>query len=1321
MATEELPNVCIPMHLDAFVLSPALCDESKRSKIAPFTQPNYTALRLDGQFLKHDLLDHIDFHSSQPATRNPRIADIGAASPGNLKLHRLGVHLSWSLPRFYRTAIASGRGTISNGKDPSQPVFRQIPNRWLITRRLKNMSDAPIDFPEYQSWVVESDVVQNIKTISAEADLESDVSPFVSYKGDSNDPDVLNAQTEVFLGQKFDLRDYPSPQKRDYLRNGLTIMSSSNSLFADFALHNCNVLSIIDNFAYKRSTNDSNPRDERCSYLAKALCDYYVVGWHHDPEVDPFNMGVGTKDVDLTTRLRNLMLKLSPSEASDLGKLEYERMEPLSIGTTPLDAILTFLEAHQSDSEEENIFGPGGSGLCNKVVELAQLLYAAADGYDARVQAQDLIAQQNFSRSEGGSHWTLATADQARSGKPKTPTAEEKGKLQELNEKQLQLDASMRKLRALRWELFAEWFKFKSEFLPQVGRQKLFDMYKRRVNAILDMIKGHDSSGGPVIGLLTQIKSLREDIENIQRDVDCKVSADEPFRIRLDPTLCIAGLDSGWPVDVMEMLQVRLDSELTNDDSQAKAIFGSLSNPITNTHGLQSTAKKILAESLSRSNSKAQNGTSGLVNITGFQSWNSTNPFVPLIIEWEAIYYHIRKESWDVQLRPSPVGHPHPQFRYVPGSKPLLSDPSNSTNQQDFRTLSGRVPVLPQPLFNLQDVVLQVLDSNSPEIPVDIDRDTLKKQLQQIKIISAPLTGIMSHLLTRCEGAHVKPNVRTQGEVVIPLAAANASDINMGIENLALVDSESTLTPYGSLMSFGKDRYPQNPFKPVTHGQMLLTKLNIVDKFGQAICLPYSNRRRVHETNPPDAGIYPCLSDYLSPDILKTSPDSAIGFLNTVFPTPETQERQWPVCQFIQLTPSINQDARINAAFLIQDTISSQMQTYSPWRETTDFESPIWGWLVINYANNGLQFFLGDGTFYREVRRGGVLGAHVSTKWLPYDPPSKGLEPTDAGTQQLDELLKQLSHEVDQDGEYLQAFFNMINRSIQNMPFPPSSYAGYANAIVGKPLALINVGWSIELAEPPIKPQFDSLEERPNDWKDELLRYNFELKVGDHERNFDGVVGYFHSANSTSPTPGVSQTNFDTLYTYFPPTKPHSKFKELKDEYPTLNPYYIDPEPSITPNMTSAKNSKYFVTSMLMDPYTAIHGYSPILPTKSLTIPPWTIQTAMDKMHAFFRLGPSLFTVDVPTTYEQAVKPKDDGSKWGVRLPLSGQKGTWTWLQPYAQEGWGEDGNEKVAKFAQLDVVEDQGERKWESSPYTFLEGYLQLMGRLDNQGGRIQ
>jgi hypothetical protein len=79
------------------------------------------------------------------------------------------------------------------------------------------------------------------------------------------------------------------------------------------------------------------------------------------------------------------------------------------------------------------------------------------------------------------------------------------------------------------------------------------------------------------------------------------------------------------------------------------------------------------------------------------------------------------------------------------------------------------------------------------------------------------------------------------------------------------------------------------------------------------------------------------------------------------------------------------QSGRKNQCFLYRSTIDIASPKHSPWQEATDHDSIIWGYIIINYADNGLQFFLGDGTFYREIPNDGLNGTKAPAKWLPYD------------------------------------------------------------------------------------------------------------------------------------------------------------------------------------------------------------------------------------------------------------------------------------------------------------------------------------------------
>jgi hypothetical protein len=97
----------------------------------------------------------------------------------------------------------------------------------------------------------------------------------------------------------------------------------------------------------------------------------------------------------------------------------------------------------------------------------------------------------------------------------------------------------------------------------------------------------------------------------------------------------------------------------------------------------------------------------------------------------------------------------------------------------------------------------------------------LLRDIHQLKFISAPLTGVTDHLLTRCGGSHVKPNVRRQGmdlqksdvlQTAIDVANLNivsnppdpkdhaGHNENFDRDGLSLIEAESALTPYGNIV-----------------------------------------------------------------------------------------------------------------------------------------------------------------------------------------------------------------------------------------------------------------------------------------------------------------------------------------------------------------------------------------------------------------------------------------------------------------------------------------------------------------------------------------
>ena len=59
-------------------------------------------------------------------------------------------------------------------------------------------------------------------------------------------------------------------------------------------------------------------------------------------------------------------------------------------------------------------------------------------------------------------------------------------------------------------------------------------------------------------------------------------------------------------------------------------------------------------------------------------------------------------------------------------------------------------------------------------------------------------------------------------------------------------------------------------------------------------------------------------------------------------------------------------EATPNALFPRPDD-DRAMKTSRTWRPTTEWENPVWGWLLINYRDSGVQIFDGKGTFLAEA------------------------------------------------------------------------------------------------------------------------------------------------------------------------------------------------------------------------------------------------------------------------------------------------------------------------------------------------------------------
>lgn len=1402
-----MSTVLVPMKVDCFVFNEAVCNGGRtEAKIAPITQPDYALLQYDNRFLASDIMRHVDLHAASPASTNMRFTDLGTNQPHR---NRQGVYVHWTLPRPYRVAAAQTEKSTSAGlppgtrlpsdkpgtnpdanpipptekKDPTVPTFYDVPPRWLVVRCLDENSIQPREakmlVPLTCAWIVESDHMRSIDELDQDVDVQVDVSPYVAPGSDSSGKlEVdMGAQAEIFIGRRYPAEKWAEDTNAKRVR--LNLFNSSNQLFADYQPHNGNVFSMLDRFEYCDAKGTER-------YLTAGKASYYVIGWQPDVTRDLFvppaeKPAAGSSVRE--SRLRSLNMVLAEADDSqdtkdwkqvndaartlchgamydvdwDAGRkplavpadescAQLNGESALSVGMTPMDAIMAYVAGHSESSTGDM------HQLEMNLLKIQTFLLDRDEDVEPQRRAANMMHNLNFQRQEGGKKSFLSnpndkannhsgTHDPIPHGPQKAyePKQEEIDTVAAMNEKHRQIDSASRLLKKFQWDLFASWW----ELLTDVDASSRRIQYKTARTTLVENISSlHD-----------KIKQIEEKFNGPEtRTSKVQAGTAHPFYQAGDPTVLVAGVQSGWPVDFLDPLKVRLRHQIIGAVKDGKPVQLELPKYLDDVaeridEAWRSDIKLLLSEfiilgtDLTEGQKPVAPSSYPLYhdlegNSNGFpvgdspkqnieqrwrDRWHGTQPWAPLFLEWEVDYYHVDYNHWsldDGDLTINAAEGSKARYR-------IDSDRLTESDLKDARKLSGRVLLLPQPSFSLKSKLEQFFDATpAPLIQKYLpgeDPTSMLRQVGKFKFLSAPLAGFIDHLITRQGGTHVKPTYRQPAEEgngaqlprAIPGAKLAASQAEYTDVDLELMGLETDLTPYGTAIPFSKTK--KNPFKPATHGQFCFSKLNIIDKFGQAI----------HAVNPsvkdaskaPNSGngqgrpeVY--TSEYLRAQKLTYRPGDDAAPRNR-------GDSSRVKSEFVQIPPQINQFARLNAEFVILREHANLPGVKRPpyWKPASEWEQPVWGWVMINYANYSLQFFTSDGAFYREVRYGGPTGSMTSPNWMPHQ--SKGGPKQDADIKQLQCLLDRLA-----DRACLQAFINMVNGAMRHMLPAPSAFAEFTSSLVGQPLALVNMGWSIELAVEAYTshaslgsaemakrltpdPQF----EEAHTPREQL--YSFQVKLGDETKAYDGLVGYWKGLGS--PEMG-NALDLDTLFTYYV-DEGHQKGPAKKSDhsnFPRLYPYYLDPKSLESFEYELQHSQKLQVFGAVIDPFTAVHGYSSILPVRELKLSPWMWQKALRNMTAFFHMGPLLISSDITGNSDEKLA-EGDVKAAKIKLP-SNSLAQWDWLQPVHNDKKKYPSSVEVQTF---DVGPVDERLRFEPGPYTAIEGYLHLRASAESEQNR--
>ncbi|PNH41373.1 hypothetical protein VD0004_g5755 [Verticillium dahliae] len=358
------------------------------------------------------------------------------------------------------------------------------------------------------------------------------------------------------------------------------------------------------------------------------------------------------------------------------------------------------------------------------------------------------------------------------------------------------------------------------------------------------------------------------------------------FHQQRDPTLLIGGIQSGWQYDYLDDLLMRLESQTVTALEKPRPVQPSpdVPKPDTTDGPSWSELGTIVLPKLPK---ELRPAIKRLVDEFVLLRPQTEDLEPALADNVQAPLFHYKKEHRD--------GDQVKRLRYGIDGKKVDLAKETKNKASDKHKIQGRVLILPQPSFSLEAKIRQLFDStpasdlgedkqnhtkdkedeqdeeNNNENDTEKDkkngglldkhkREELLRELHQLSFLSAPLAGLAAHLSTVQQGNHIKPNLRHGGTgEVVPIKEAERKDGGFETPQLRSIDIETDNTPFGKSMKASTTGEPL--FKPATHGQFRLTRLDIIDKFGQAIHAIDPRLSR----NPQK--VWPCIGEWLAPQL----------------------------------------------------------------------------------------------------------------------------------------------------------------------------------------------------------------------------------------------------------------------------------------------------------------------------------------------------------------------------------------------------------------------------------------------------------------------
>lgn len=1143
-----------------------------------------------------------------------------------------GIHLHWALPR----ALAQA----SYGEETSG--YAAIPNRWLVQRVLHRSGQAPI----VHAWVIESDAVD---ASSETADRE----PPITIPNFNASALYSNLGRCVPLTVAANSAAASDPER---LPEPLTALGWGNPVFSAYYPACKGVLGFHDPLSALELTLSASDEALHFDYMVVGWYSdrqkdplyncgpsqwtqkLAELGWSCGGADAPFPLMPPTRiachGAVVNIKWQGKSRSYASSILTDADMDKYE----VAVGNSSIEALTKLVvdSLHEGDSPIPGL---------DMLLEAFQHGILGSD-YDPSRVAEELHLRR-FATSSGGVEYTI----QQKRQESMMPGAEAVVKvppdlaqnLQQLNEAEATAEDIHRSLAADRQELYGEWCQWSQDYIDNAEAPS-----RRPIEALQQAICKKVKAQQQEKDRIESLKgALNQALTDRYPTLELAESALAPFYRPNNPAVLIQGPGLSAPqrdrlASGDEMLPCRLSvapaQEGTTGQEKLPSLLEGISLDISNWTGIQVAAtdvcpveleyavsddavgrlaQRLLTELLfldavnadlvahqivrqaylsqklvlddtsdefiglvasikafmqsrleSANNEPAEHGF--CFNGTApyhlaINRWQGKNPWLPLLMVWQVEWTseYVESETENDAWTPERwiFDRDHEEFRPTNAVDESITT-AESTYLMGWTMLSAQSPWL------LTQRLKEYRQNHA-----DADINDLIALLAKTEVLSQSLGGFNEYLLQLESGLQLPP--------INPafLYQRSRDAIDSVVDDLAEID---LLLP---------DR--EKPFLPLRAGALKLSRVWIVDAFGQTLKLDTE-----------------ALAKPIRPRWLVDDHDPTRLLLPPRLVQPARLRFDWVWAAY----GNPDEDNGIEDNGL--DAI---------------VKSPVCGWVVPNYLDKSLTIYdpLGKplGALQKILRKPQDGGADNAYFWVPVpgDPagvnfyqdlaagrfnpvPDEDTEiPPNILPGPLADFVRFLLGASASTGS---AFHTFVNELLGQKQGGKPEDDPLLSILVGRPLALVQASLKVEMDGPPVRPQSSDASGTQGSKTPPFTKIPFKVWLGDWFDDNDGLVGAFDDGMTTFyPTADASGNNLPGM------------------EFGGVWPVTATDATTVT---------------MLIDPQREVTARTGILPVKHVALPPAAAAAAAEIEATFFLAAPVLGISEAP----HMPVPSDDFGEW---------------------------------------------------------------------------